>query len=603
MLENLRKKMFRLFSWISLKYRLFITYLLLSSLILLLTSVFFYSASKKVLIKCATLSSQQQLSLITNNLGDKINHISDYAITLSINSNIANVLKENPTVPKNELEHFLVNSELTNQTQRIIGLHKNIYAWDILDTENHWFHSSTTETDQLDSLLDSEILDNLRTNLAFQFLGPFQISGEPTFVVLKSITNIDNTKYLGALVLLIKEANISSVFRNLPDSSSRYFYITNEKRQILSSSSSKGIYEDFSSYAGIDPTKYKTLAETGSQIFSINNTDFLFICKSSPALNWKVINLIPLENLTLDHVVILHNILIISIVVFILSVVFSILCTSTVTAPIQRLVDKMKSASAGKLDISVSYSSNDELAVLYNQFYLMMQKIQTLLNDIYEEQNAKQKMEVQLLQSQINPHFLYNTLNTIKSLIELDMKETAVKAVSAMSTFYRNSLSKGQFIIPLRQELILTEQYLYIQNLRYMDFVDYEITYESSWEDHGAEIPKLTIQPVVENIFVHGLTNQMCHIHLNVSIKNNTIYISISDNGSGIPREKLTELNRSIRDFKTARYSFGLPSINHRISLLYGENYGLTIKSSPENGTTVTIAIPDKKSTLGGNIK
>lgn len=603
MLENLRKKMFRLFSWISLKYRLFITYLLLSSLILLLTSVFFYSASKKVLIKCATLSSQQQLSLITNNLGDKINHISDYAITLSINSNIANVLKENPTVPKNELEHFLVNSELTNQTQRIIGLHKNIYAWDILDTENHWFHSSTTETDQLDSLLDSEILDNLRTNLAFQFLGPFQISGEPTFVVLKSITNIDNTKYLGALVLLIKEANISSVFRNLPDSSSRYFYITNEKRQILSSSSSKGIYEDFSSYAGIDPTKYKTLAETGSQIFSINNTDFLFICKSSPALNWKVINLIPLENLTLDHVVILHNILIISIVVFILSVVFSILCTSTVTAPIQRLVDKMKSASAGKLDISVSYSSNDELAVLYNQFNLMMQKIQTLLNDIYEEQNAKQKMEVQLLQSQINPHFLYNTLNTIKSLIELDMKETAVKAVSAMSTFYRNSLSKGQFIIPLRQELILTEQYLYIQNLRYMDFVDYEITYESSWEDHGAEIPKLTIQPVVENIFVHGLTNQMCHIHLNVSIKNNTIYISISDNDSGIPREKLTELNRSIRDFKTARYSFGLPSINHRISLLYGENYGLTIKSSPENGTTVTIAIPDKKSTLGGNIK
>ena len=603
MLENLRKKMFRLFSWISLKYRLFITYLLLSSLILLLTSVFFYSASKKVLIKCATLSSQQQLSLITNNLGDKINHISDYAITLSINSNIANVLKENPTVPKNELEHFLVNSELTNQTQRIIGLHKNIYAWDILDTENHWFHSSTTETDQLDSLLDSEILDYLRTNLAFQFLGPFQISGEPTFVVLKSITNIDNTKYLGALVLLIKEANISSVFRNLPDSSSRYFYITNEKRQILSSSSSKGIYEDFSSYAGIDPTKYKTLAETGSQIFSINNTDFLFICKSSPALNWKVINLIPLENLTLDHVVILHNILIISIVVFILSVVFSILCTSTVTAPIQRLVDKMKSASAGKLDISVSYSSNDELAVLYNQFNLMMQKIQTLLNDIYEEQNAKQKMEVQLLQSQINPHFLYNTLNTIKSLIELDMKETAVKAVSAMSTFYRNSLSKGQFIIPLRQELILTEQYLYIQNLRYMDFVDYEITYESSWEDHGAEIPKLTIQPVVENIFVHGLTNQMCHIHLNVSIKNNTIYISISDNGSGIPREKLTELNRSIRDFKTARYSFGLPSINHRISLLYGENYGLTIKSSPENGTTVTIAIPDKKSTLGGNIK
>lgn len=164
----------------------------------MLTSVFFYTASKKVLIKRAALSSQQQLSLITSNLGEKIDNISNYAITLSINSNIADVLKENPTVPENTLEHFLVNSELTDQAQRIIGLHKNIYAWDILDTENHWFHSSTTETDQLDSILGPEVLDSLQTNLAFQFLGPFQISGEPTFVALKSITNIDNTKYLGS---------------------------------------------------------------------------------------------------------------------------------------------------------------------------------------------------------------------------------------------------------------------------------------------------------------------------------------------------------------------------------------------------------------------
>ena len=566
MIENLKKKVFHLFLGISLKRRLFITYLLLSSLILMLTSVFFYTASKKVLIKRAALSSQKQLSLITSNLGEKIDNISNYAITLSINSNIADVLKENPTVPENTLEHFLVNSELTDQAQRIIGLHKNIYAWDILDTENHWFHSSTTETDQLDSILGPEVLDSLQTNLAFQFLGPFQISGEPTFVALKSITNIDNTKYLGALVLLIRETNISSAFRDLPDSSSRDFYITDENGQILSSSSSGGIYKDFSSYTKISSENYKTLTETDRQFFSVDGTDTLFICKSYPDLNWNVINLIPLESLTLDHMVILH-----------------------------KLVEKMKSASAGKLNISASYSSNDELAVLYNQFNLMMQKIQTLLNDIYEEQNAKQKMEVRLLQSQINPHFLYNTLNTIKSLIELDMNDTAVKAVSSMSSFYRNSLSKGQFIIPLRQELLLTEQYLYIQNLRYMDFVDYEITYEPSWEDHGAEIPKLTIQPVVENIFVHGLTSQICHIHLNVSIRNGTICISVSDNGSGIPPEKLAELNRSIRDFKTARHSFGLPSINHRIALLYGENYGLTIESSPEKGTTVTIVIPDKK--------
>lgn len=119
MIENLKKKVFHLFLGISLKRRLFITYLLLSSLILMLTSVFFYTASKKVLIKRAALSSQQQLSLITSNLGEKIDNISNYAITLSINSNIADVLKENPTVPENTLEHFLVNSELTDQAPSV----------------------------------------------------------------------------------------------------------------------------------------------------------------------------------------------------------------------------------------------------------------------------------------------------------------------------------------------------------------------------------------------------------------------------------------------------------------------------------------------------
>ena len=279
------------------------------------------------------------------------------------------------------------------------------------------------------------------------------------------------------------------------------------------------------------------------------------------------------------------------VIIIVLGMTFSKLFTRK----IEQLTRNMEQVNQGSREVTVYSDSGDEVGQLVRSFHHMMDEINRLIEEVYENKIALKEFELKALTAQINPHFLYNTLNTIKSLIELDMNDTAVKAVSSMSSFYRNSLSKGQFIIPLRQELLLTEQYLYIQNLRYMDFVDYEITYEPSWEDHGAEIPKLTIQPVVENIFVHGLTSQICHIHLNVSIRNGTICISVSDNGSGIPPEKLAELNRSIRDFKTARHSFGLPSINHRIALLYGENYGLTIESSPEKGTTVTIVIPDKK--------
>lgn len=580
MIENLKKKAFQLFLGISLKRRLFITYLLLSSLILMLTSVFFYTASKKVLIKRAALSSQQQLSLITSNLGEKIDHISNYAITLSINSNIADVLKENPTVPENTLEHFLVNSELTDQAQRIIGLHKNIYAWDILDTENHWFHSSTTETDQLDSILGSEILDSLQTNLAFQFLGPFQISGEPTFVALKSITNIDNTKYLGALVLLIRETNISSAFRDLPDSSSRDFYITDENGQILSSSSSRGIYKDFSSYTKISSENYKTLTETDRQFFSVDGTNTLFICKSYPDLNWNVINLIPLESLPLDHMVILHNILLISIVVFILSVFFSILCTGTVTAPIQRLVEKMKSASAGKLNISASYSSNDELAVLYNQFNLMMQKIQTLLNDIYEEQNAKQKMEIRLLQSQINPHFLYNTLDSLYFVAIMHGDDQMAEMVEALSDNFKLALNNGSKYIKVADSVKWMQGYMKLQNMRYNN--RFELFVDISREILQRETITFIFQPFIENAMYHGLEPKIGKgkISLRGWQEQNNMIFTIEDDGVGID------------DMSRLENGYGVRNVIERIKLNYGEKYGVTFESSPGNGTKVTIVVP-----------
>lgn len=590
---QMKSNLYGLILKMSLKKRLLFTYLLLSLLILAATSVAFYQSSKKVLIKQATISSQQQLSLITNNLREKIGHISDYAITLSISSSIAEILKNNPIVPDNELNKFFVNSEFIDQTQRIIGLHKNIYAWDFLDTNNQWFHSSTTDTDQLTSCFSEDFLNSLPENLSLHFLGPYNIDGKPVFAVLKSITNIDNTKYLGALVLLVKETNISSTFNNLPDSDSKNFYIIDKNNQILSSSSSLGIYKTLDEYLGIHKSEINYLKKDGTRIINVNGTDNLFISKSYDDLDWDVINIIPLKNLTMDHIAILYNIFVISLFLFLLSVVFSMLCSQTVASPIQRLAAQMEKVSLGDLDISVTYHSNDEISILYEQFNIMMNQIQKLLANIYEEQTAKRKMEIQLLQSQINPHFLYNTLNTINSLIELDMNKTASNAVSAMSSFYRNCLSKGEFIIPLKQEIIITRQYLYIQNLRYMEFIDYKIIEKISEEDSCTMIPKLTIQPIVENIFVHALGTNKCRITIEIVLSSpEQICISIADNGRGIPPEKLEQLKQFITDGRENGKSFGLPSIKNRIALLYGNNYSFTIESTLNEGTKIIILIP-----------
>lgn len=582
----------RLFSSFTLKNRLLITYLCLSSVILLITAFSFYNTSKKVLIKHATATSEQQLSIITNNLREKIGHITDYAITLSINSEIAETLKQNPTVPVNALDRFLTNSALTKQAQRIIGLHKNIYQWDILDTQDHWFHSSTAITDELDTYFSGDLLDSLKSDPEFHFLGPVMIESQPMFIALKPITDIDTTKYLGTVVLLIKESNVSSAFRDLPDSEAKYFYIIDSSGQILSSTDSDGIFQNFFEYMGIPSKGLSALKSSNTARAKVRGEDTLFIKKSYPGMDWSVVNMIPVKNMNLEHGVILQQIILICLLLFFLSLLFSILCTRTVTAPIQKLASKMQSASQGNLNITANYHSRDEISVLYEQFNIMMRKIHTLLENIYAEQNAKQEMEIKLLQSQINPHFLYNTLNMIKSLIELQMPDMAIKALSSMSGFYRNSLSKGEFIISLKQELELTKQYLYLESLRFMEYADYKILIETDYPLDNVRIPKLTLQPLIENIFVHAFSGTFCHIIVTVHISEENIHIVVKDNGSGITPEKLMHIRQSLDSRQLSETSFGLLSIHQRIRLLYGPPYGLMIESEKYSHTTVTITLP-----------
>ncbi len=260
---------------------------------------------------------------------------------------------------------------------------------------------------------------------------------------------------------------------------------------------------------------------------------------------------------------------------------------------LNRILDGMTGVMDGDLDIRIPANKNgDELDLISRYFNEMCARLDEHIKKRYLAEIEQKNAEMAALQSQINPHFLYNTLNTIKSLIELDMPETAGKAVASMSSFYRNLLSRGQFIIPLKDELLLTEQYLYIQNLRFMEFVDYEIICDKSCPDWNIKVPKLTLQPIVENVFVHALAHTKCHIRLQIQCAQDSIIISVEDNGKGIPPDKLSSLEKSISQSITSQKSIGLPSVHHRITLLYGKNYGLSVKSREGIGTAVIIKLP-----------
>ena len=199
-------------------------------------------------------------------------------------------------------------------------------------------------------------------------------------------------------------------------------------------------------------------------------------------------------------------------------------------------------------------------------------------------------MELALLQAQINPHFLYNTLDTIIWLIEADKPQEAEEMVSDLSAFFRHTLSKGKDVITLAEETEHIRSYLQIQQARYKDILRYTI--DMAPEVLTAALPKLTLQPLVENALYHGvkLKRAMGHIYVMARREEGNVLIQVTDDGMGMTPERLQELRQAMETGE--RVGFGLATVNERLRLLFGPEYGLDLSSRQGVGTTVTIHIP-----------
>ena len=202
---------------------------------------------------------------------------------------------------------------------------------------------------------------------------------------------------------------------------------------------------------------------------------------------------------------------------------------------------------------------------------------------------------------QLKPHFLYNSLETVVSLVKIDYKEKAVLMIRALSDFYRKSLNGGSEIVTVRDEIDIIKNYLLIQRIRYERYMGYEI--EVSEDILNCKIPKLILQPLVENALYHGIKQGEKKADLIVRgyKDEKDAVLEIFDSGVGIEPEKLKEIQKKLREQETvradeaARSSFGIYSVNERIRLHYGEKYGITLESMLHEYTQVTIRIPDSE--------
>lgn len=279
--------------------------------------------------------------------------------------------------------------------------------------------------------------------------------------------------------------------------------------------------------------------------------------------------------------------------IIVASVLVNILVTDSITKPIRTLCDMTALVAKGDFTARTTCDNHDELSILSDSFNDMAFKLEQQVKSIKLEQENLRYMESKLLQTQINPHFLYNTLDTIIWLIEGDKNKEAIDMVVSLSEFFRIVVSKGKDFITIREEEIHIKSYLQIQQSRYKDILDYEIRIPQ--ELYGYQILKLTLQPLIENSLYHGIKMLRARGKITVTgeMIDRVICFHVIDNGIGMSEEELKALRKEVElPGSEQSTGFGLANVNKRIKLNYGINYGLEIQSIKGEGTDIMIKIP-----------
>ena len=329
--------------------------------------------------------------------------------------------------------------------------------------------------------------------------------------------------------------------------------------------------------------------EDGSHIERFKGKKRLVTVKTVGYTGWKIVGIFSLTENFQNDIQIKMFVLFLFFLTILLLLIANNFISSKIAYPIMELEKSVKELEQGHFDAEIAIGGSYEIRHLGETITSMAAQMRKLMQDIVTEQESKRKSEFDALQSQINPHFLYNTLDSIVWMVENERYQEAIIMVTSLAKFFRVGLSKGKNIIPLKDELKHAESYITIQHMRFRNFT-FRI---NAPQDilHMASI-KLIIQPLLENAVYHGmeLMDGEGEIEVNAYAEGDSLYIEVMDNGMGIPEEEIDGLLK--RESIGKGSGIGLKNVHERIQLYFGENYGLTIVSEADVGTTIQIHLP-----------
>ncbi len=344
-----------------------------------------------------------------------------------------------------------------------------------------------------------------------------------------------------------------------------------------------------------DNRAYLMGKEMGKGVITTEVKDgYYFMYENLDLTGWKLVYNVEESSISNAHYI-MTDMIVITGITILAAAVFLGMLSKAISRSLRILSQKVEAEDM--LDHEISLRSYAEITTLCNSLESMRKRINHLLDQVKQEQEAKRQTELALLQEQINPHFLYNTLYSIMQLCEFKKPEQASEMLAALSQFYRAGLNKGNNIITVEEELNHVKNYLYIQHFRYSDLFDYTIDCDP--ELLGCCIPKMSLQPLVENAIYHGIKKK--HGFGNICILGGSYdgkhaYLEVHDDGPGFSEERLNQLKRYLEEEVSGdkRISFGLKNVDSRIKFEFGRPAGLELESTPQD-TCVRICFTMRK--------
>ena len=556
--------------------------IIVTTAIMLLVSTFSTVRSMK---QQSTELLKTQNDTIVENFRSSLENYKTMAIATVIDTSVQDYVK---STDKSDFKTLKSMDNANNVLSSIVNMHSNLNFIAVVNNKlDDYLYKGNQNIyySKFDKIFktDYESSKNLHSStLRMHYCNSYYDGQKYTLNLYFPVYDTNRVKReLGLLCLNFTDTSLQQILESSKDASSETMVVRLDGK-IFAARDGKNMGKTVSYSDQLGKTE-GTLIEDGK----------LYLYEKVPDWDFYVISSVSVYQLykgSIATILLMTAIMLVLIVVSIL-IVKSVI--QTVYRPLDKVVRKMDDVASGSLKtrINVDHMGEDFIK-LAEGFNSMMEKIEELMEQVKLEQHQIEQIRLDALQSQIQPHFLYNTLDCIHWQAIAEGNKEISTMVKALAKYYRICLSGGHDIIPLKMELEHVRNYLVIQNMRYDNIIGSEISVDSNAEE--TMIPKLTLQPLVENSIYHGMKvkeGKTGTVFIKVKRKANDVLITLADTGTGMTQEEIDRMNEQLSQYEES-FGYGVRNVNKRIQLLYGEEYGLYYLKNETGGVTVEIRLP-----------